>query len=155
MKEMNGWNGRERELKTMDETDSTILVVDDEREIVEMTTTILNRAGFTAVGTTDPEEALRLVKTNRAIKVLLTDVMMPKTTGPELVRRAQRIRRGKLRVLFMSGGFDDVRFRQTDRVLGKPWSSEELLNGIRGILSETPPSVEWNGPERRKHRSAA
>jgi DNA-binding response OmpR family regulator len=77
--------------------------------------------------------------------------MMPKATGPEVVRRAQRIRRGTLRVLFMTGGFEGVRFRQTDRILEKPWSSEELIAEIRQLLSDVPQRVEWHGPERRRH----
>jgi CheY-like chemotaxis protein len=134
----------------MYETDSTILVVDDEQGLVDVTTAILNQAGFTALGTTDPDEALRLVETNSSINVLLSDVMMPKANGPELVRRAQRARSGSLRVLFMSGGFDDVRFRQTDRILEKPWTRDELIEEIKGLLGEDPPSAAWDGPERRK-----
>jgi two-component system cell cycle sensor histidine kinase/response regulator CckA len=134
----------------MQETDSTILVVDDEQALVDLTTAILNEAGFTALGTTDPDEALRMVETDDSIGVLLSDVMMPKATGPELVRRAQRIRSGALRILFMSGGFDNVRFRQTDRILEKPWTRKELLGEIRGVFSKSPPKTKWHGPERRK-----
>jgi CheY-like chemotaxis protein len=134
----------------MYEPDPTILVVDDDQVLVDVTTAILNEAGFTALGTTDPDEALRLVETDRSINVLLSDVMMPKATGPELVRRAQRVRSGGLRVLFMSGGFDDVRFRQTDRILEKPWTRQELIEEIRVILDQDPPSAAWDGPERRK-----
>jgi CheY-like chemotaxis protein len=131
----------------------TILVVDNDPAIVEVTMAILSQAGFPAMGTTDPGEALQLIETRPSIKVLLSDVMMGKTTGPELVRRAQRIRDGELRVLFMTGGFDGVRIRQTDLILAKPWTSVELINAIRGLLAEAPRSVAWSGPERR--RSAA
>jgi CheY-like chemotaxis protein len=128
----------------------TILVVDDEPAIVDLTTQILTEAGFPALGTTDPDEALRLIETIPSIQVLLSDVMMPKVTGPEVVRLAQRIRHGGLRVLFMTGGFDGVRFRQTDRILEKPWSSEELVHEVRQILSDAPQRVVWDGPERRQ-----
>jgi two-component system cell cycle sensor histidine kinase/response regulator CckA len=140
----------QRSLTAMQQTDSTILVVDDEQALVDLTTAILNNAGFTALGTTDPDEALRMVEHDDSIGVLLSDVMMPKATGPELVRRAQRIRSGDLRILFMSGGFDDVRFRQTDRILEKPWTREELLGEIRRVISKSPPKATWHGPERRK-----
>lgn len=118
--------------------DFTILVVDDEPAIVEVTVTILNAAGFLAVGTVDPKEALRWIETQPTINVLLSDVMMESTTGPELVRRAQKIRNGDLRVLFMSGGFDGVRVRETDRVLSKPWTSAELLHAVGELLVEVP-----------------
>jgi len=133
----------------MHEEDFIILVVDDEPAIVDVTTSILNEAGLPARGTTDPDEALRLVETVASIRVLLSDVMMPKTTGPEIFRRAQRIRNGSLRVLFMTGGFEGLQVRQTDRILEKPWSREELVREVRRILSEVPPPVPWDGPERR------
>lgn len=130
-----------------------ILVVDNEQAIVDVTTSILNQSGFPAVGTAHPDEALRLIETRPSIRVLLSDVMMGNTTGPELVRRAQRIRDGELRVLFMTGGFNGVRIRQTDRILLKPWTSAELINAIQRLLSEVPRHLGWSGPERR--RSAA
>ncbi len=133
--------------------DFSILVVDNEQAIVDVTTSILKQAGFRAVGTTDPQEALRLIETRPFIKVLLSDVMMGNTTGPELVRRAQRIRDGELRVLFMTGGFNGVRIRQSDRILSKPWTSAELIDAIQHLLSEPPRQAAWSGPERR--RSAA
>lgn len=132
-------------------TEAMMLVVDDDEGVVALTMTILNAAGFPTLGTTNPDEALRLIETNRSIKVLISDVMMPGITGPEIVRRAQRIRHGELRVLFMTGGFDGgVRFRQADRILKKPWTCEELLREVREILADMP----WAGPERRDPRAA-
>lgn len=135
-------------------TEAMILVVDDDEALVALTMTILNSAGFPTLGTTNPNEALRLIESNPSLKVLISDVMMPGTTGPEIVRRAQRIRHGELRVLFMTGGFDDVRFRQADRILEKPWSCEELLREVRQILSDVPSGMPWDGPERRDPRAA-
>jgi CheY-like chemotaxis protein len=128
----------------------TILVVDDDPALVKLAPTILNDAGFRAVGTTDPHEALRLIETQTSINLLVTDVMMPKATGPEIVRQAQRIRQGRLRVLFMTGGFDGVQFRKTDSVLEKPWTCEELISAVTYVLAEVLQPVEWSGPERRR-----
>jgi DNA-binding response OmpR family regulator len=137
----------------MQRQDLTILVIDDEQAVVDLTTTVLTEEGFAVLGTTDPDEALRLVEEMDSIKVLISDVMMPKMAGPEIVRMAQRIRQGRLRVLFVTGGFDGVRFRQTDRILQKPWSCAELLTEIRTLLADIPRCEPWSGPERR--RSAA
>ena len=137
----------------MRQADCTILVIDDDPALADLATAILNDAGFSALGTTDSDEALRLIETNKSIGVLVTDVMMPKITGPEIVRRAQRIRLGDLRVLFMTGGFDGVQLRQTDQILKKPWTSEELITEVRRTLSDAPQRGLWDGPERR--RSAA
>src|SRR6187551_1944344 len=94
-----------------------ILVLDDDPDIVELATVFLSRAGFTTVGTTDPDEAIRLVDTDHSIKIVLSDISMPKLSGPEVIRRALKGRGGDVRVLFMSGGFSGVQFRQTDRFL--------------------------------------
>jgi len=131
-----------------------VLVIDDDEALVALATTILNAAGFPTWGTTKPHEALRWIGANPSIKVLISDVMMPEITGPELVRRAQRIRHGRLRVLFMTGGFDGVQFRKADRILEKPWTSEELLHETRRTLSDVPSDVPWDGPERRNRRAA-
>jgi len=134
----------------MHRIDSAILVIDDNQEIVDLTTTFLSQAGFTTFGTTDPEEAIRLVETNHSIKLVLSDILMPKITGPEFVRRALKSRDGDVRVLFMSGGFKGVRFRQTDRLLDKPLSFKSLAAEIRSILTELPKAPSWEGPERRR-----
>ena len=131
-------------------TESAIFVVDDDEAIVDLTTAVLNGAGFTAFGTTDPEEAIRIIETDPSIKLVLSDLMMPRVTGPELVRRALRVRNGTVRVLFMSGGFDGVPFRNTDRLLEKPLSIEKLTTEVRRTLAELPVVTSWEGPERRR-----
>src|SRR5688572_5657217 len=97
-----------------------VLVIDDDSAIVDLATAILRDEGFPTFGTTDPEEAIHLVKTNHSIKLLLSDVVMPKLTGPDVVRRALKSRVDSVRVVFMSGGFEGISFRRTDRLLDKP-----------------------------------
>jgi CheY-like chemotaxis protein len=134
--------------------ESAILVLDDEQTIVDLTTAVLSGAGFTTFGTTDPDEAVRLVETNHAIRLLLSDVTMPKISGPEVVRRALKDRDGDVRVLFMSGGFDGVRFRRTDPLLAKPISVRRLPVEVHRILTELPVLAAWEGPERRRQLHA-
>jgi len=130
--------------------DVAILVIDDDPDIVELTTSFLQHAGFNVFGTTDPEEAIRLVETNHSIKLVLTDVSMPRLNGPEVVRRALKSRNGDVRVVFMSGGFEGVQFRETDRFLHKPLTFEKLAKEICSGLNEATPPVPWEGPERRR-----
>jgi two-component system, cell cycle sensor histidine kinase and response regulator CckA len=129
--------------------DPAVLVVDDDKDIVELATVFLTRAGFRILGTSDPEEAVRLVETDHSIKLVLSDISMPKLTGPEVIRRAFKSRED-VRVLFMSGGFSGVQFRQTDRFLSKPLRFEQVAEEIRTVLNEMPSSVSWQGPERRR-----
>jgi CheY-like chemotaxis protein len=134
----------------MKTSDLAILVIDDDSQIVDLTTAYLRRAGFTVFGTTNPEEAIRLVETQHSIKLVLSDMSMPGMTGPEFVRRALKLRDGDVRVLFMSGGFEGMRFRQTDRLLDKPLSLKSLVAEIRTTLANPPLLPVWVGPERRR-----
>jgi DNA-binding NtrC family response regulator len=138
----------------MQTKEPAILVVDDDEYIVELATIFLGKAGFTIIGTTDPEEAIRLVETNHSIKIVLSDICMPKLTGPEVIRRAFKVR-DDVRVLFMSGGFTGVQFRQTDRFFRKPLLFDKVVEEIRAVLKEMPPPEAWEGPERRRNRGGA
>ncbi len=67
-----------------------VLVVDDEPSIVESLTKIFRREGLTVLAATDGTTGLDLLRKHR-IGVLLTDLMMPHTTGMDLLRAAKTI----------------------------------------------------------------
>src|SRR5436190_13600997 len=67
-----------------------VLVVDDEPAIVESLTKIFRREGITVLSATDGNAGLDLLRKHR-VGVLLTDLMMPQTTGMDLLRAAKTI----------------------------------------------------------------
>ncbi|HSK02728.1 MAG TPA: sigma-54 dependent transcriptional regulator [Kofleriaceae bacterium] len=67
-----------------------ILVVDDEPAIVESLTKIFRREGITVLSATDGNAGLDLLRKHR-VHVLLTDLMMPQTTGMDLLRASKTI----------------------------------------------------------------
>jgi two-component system, NtrC family, response regulator HydG len=67
-----------------------VLVVDDEAAIVESLTKIFRREGLTVLSATDGNTGLDLLRKHR-VGVLLTDLMMPQTTGMDLLRAAKTI----------------------------------------------------------------
>ncbi|HEU0032917.1 MAG TPA: sigma-54 dependent transcriptional regulator [Kofleriaceae bacterium] len=67
-----------------------VLVVDDEAPIVESLTKIFRREGLTVLSATDGNTGLDLLRKHR-VGVLLTDLMMPQTTGMDLLRAAKTI----------------------------------------------------------------
>jgi DNA-binding NtrC family response regulator len=71
-------------------SDATVLIVDDEPDMVENCTRILRRAGYHCVGTTDPTRALALLESEHP-DLLLTDLQMPHVNGLELMRRAHEV----------------------------------------------------------------
>ena len=71
-------------------SDATVLIVDDEPDMVENCTRILRRAGYHCLSTTDPKRALALLESDHP-DLLLTDLQMPHVNGLELMRRAHEL----------------------------------------------------------------
>jgi two-component system cell cycle sensor histidine kinase/response regulator CckA len=124
----------------------TVLVVDDAAGLRELTKRLLERLGYTVLLAADADDALRLFDENASIDLLLTDVVMPGASGPELVRQLVE-RRPSLKVIYMSGYTDEaiVHHGILDAgvaFLHKPFSSETLGRKIQEVLDRQPaPSV--------------
>ena len=69
---------------------TVVLVVDDEAGIVESLTKIFQREGLHVLGATDGATGLELLRKHR-VGVLLTDLMMPRTTGMDLLKAAKTV----------------------------------------------------------------
>src|SRR5690606_13868540 len=77
-------------LKEIPDDAGIVLVVDDEGSIVESLTKIFRREGLNVLAATDGNAALDILRKNR-VGVLLTDLMMPQTSGMDLLRAAKTI----------------------------------------------------------------
>jgi DNA-binding NtrC family response regulator len=86
---------------TTDVPRGSLLVVDDEVELMLALCDALTDEGFRAVGVTTPDEALNLLRRD-AFDVLLTDLMMPDTDGIQLLRAAHEIDQNMV-VVVMTG----------------------------------------------------
>jgi signal transduction histidine kinase/ActR/RegA family two-component response regulator len=112
----------------------TILVAEDDRQVRDVVTRALERAGHTVIAAAGPSEALAISAEGLgSLDLLVTDVVMPGIRGDELARRL-RARRPDLRVLFMSGytGEDFAR-GEVDPATGflpKPFSPSALLDAV-------------------------
>jgi two-component system, cell cycle sensor histidine kinase and response regulator CckA len=119
----------------------TILLVEDDEQVREVSCTILSRAGYVVVTVRNTAEALQECgNLSRPIHLVLTDVVMPQMSGPELAKRL-RLLRPELRVLCMSGYTDDtiVRHGMVDTnttFLQKPFTPDGLLRKVREVLDE-------------------
>jgi two-component system cell cycle sensor histidine kinase/response regulator CckA len=118
----------------------TVLVVEDEGAVLLSTIRILGTNGYRVLAQSSGSEALKLIDDpDRAIDILITDVVMPGWSGVELARRARALRPG-LKVLYMSGYSSDVVARQGaiekgSLLLQKPFTRIELLEAVRKTLS--------------------
>jgi PAS domain S-box-containing protein len=115
-----------------------VLVVEDQAEVRSLTCRILQAGGYSVTSAANGDEALRLAEScDVAIDLLLTDVVMPGMTGPELAARMRSGRPG-LKVLFMSGYSDGGSMHGlTGAVrpyLQKPFAPAQLTATVLEIL---------------------
>ena len=117
----------------------TVLLVEDEPAVREMTQAALQRHGYTVLSAASAAEALEIARANHgAIDVVLTDVVMPGMSGPQLVERL-REDQPRLAALFMSGYTSDAVLRhgiETGEAdfLQKPFSTSALATKLRQVL---------------------
>ncbi len=117
---------------------TTVLVVDDEPGLRKIVARTLRDAGYEVILAEDGAEALAQVRAGGAPALVLTDLMMPGMGGMELAHRLA-VLRPELPVMFMSGyTADSVQHLMTagaaGRLLQKPFSAEELLEGVATVL---------------------
>jgi signal transduction histidine kinase len=80
----------------------TVLVVEDDADVRALVCRVLKRAGYEALEASSEAEAERLCLLHGNMKLLIADVVLPKTSGQQIARRLQKLRPG-LNVLYISG----------------------------------------------------
>jgi PAS domain S-box-containing protein len=120
-----------------------IVLCEDEAAVRDLVAAVLTRAGYSVVTAATPAQALLFVADEAAPPdLLLTDVVMPDMSGPDLARRARFLRPG-LRVLLMSGYSRESLDRETIRLdagfLAKPFTPAGLAGAVRDVLDGLPP----------------
>jgi DNA-binding response OmpR family regulator len=119
------------------------LIVEDEEAVRELIQTVLTEKGYDVIPSLDPQHAEQIAaRFPGEIHLLLTDMVMPGTSGRELAERISARRQG-IRVLFMSGYTDNVitsggMLEEGLAFLQKPFSPGALVQKVREVLSQTP-----------------
>jgi CheY-like chemotaxis protein len=117
----------------------TILVVEDEEAVRRLVSAVLESSGYKLLIARQGDEAFSLADGHKGpIKLLLTDMVMPGISGPELAGRLTA-GRPEMKVLYMSGYTDDtvVRHHLLDPdtpFLQKPFKTESLARKVREVL---------------------
>jgi two-component system, cell cycle sensor histidine kinase and response regulator CckA len=116
----------------------TVLVVEDADGLRELAKRLLERQGYTVLLAADAAEALSIFDRTPGIHVLLTDVVMPGASGPELTKQLIERQPG-LKVIYMSGYTEDAIthhgvLNPGIDFLHKPFTSETLSRKLREVL---------------------
>jgi CheY-like chemotaxis protein len=118
----------------------TILLVEDDGLVRKLIDRILRGAGYRVLVAENGEQALLACERHGGvIDLLLTDVVMPEMSGPELADRLARLRPG-LRILFMSGYAESAIVHHgvlepDTQFIGKPFSAEALTAKVRQVIA--------------------
>ena len=119
---------------------ATILIVEDEEDVRELTRDVLEMNGFTVLESLDAADAIRIAETHPgSIDLLITDVVMPQMSGPDLARRLREARPA-LRVLCMSGYPESAEREVAGAAawtawLQKPFNPDGLIAKVRECLT--------------------
>jgi len=117
----------------------TILVAEDDDDVRDYAVGILRELGYRVIEASDGRSALDLLKrSDQAIHLLLTDVVMPHMSGSELADAA-RLLRPDIRILYISGYTRDAivrdgRLETGVDLLSKPFTSTTLSSKLRDVL---------------------
>jgi len=126
-----------------DDTGGTerVLLVDDEPQLVELGTRMLEKRGYRVVSFTDPEQALAaFVAAPDDFDVVVTDYTMPNRTGFDVSREVRAIR-GNMPIVLVTGFSDGVNWEIVKNegipaLVMKPYRSKDLARAVRTALKK-------------------
>jgi PAS domain S-box-containing protein len=125
----------------------TVLLVEDELVVRQLVAEILESNGYTVLQAGDGPSALELLRRRRdTVDLLITDVVMPGMSGPEVAERVVALRPGT-EVLYISGYTDSAIdhhgvLEPGIAFLQKPFSADELARKVRTVLDGEPAQVD-------------
>jgi PAS domain S-box-containing protein len=119
-----------------------ILLVEDQAAVAELVETVLRDAAAEVHTFGRAAGALSALDAGLRVDVLITDVIMPEMTGPQLVA-AVHVRDPSLPVLYISGyvssAFNNVDLGAAAHLVTKPFTADELFGGLRNTLAAASP----------------
>ncbi|NJN52843.1 MAG: response regulator [Gammaproteobacteria bacterium] len=126
---------------------SSILVVDDDSQVLEVVGEMLRLEGYDVATAVDGRDAVNQFK-RAEFDLVITDLIMPEKEGLETIAELRNLR-GKVPVIAMSGGgrigptdyLETARFIGANATLAKPFARSELISLVSNLLSDARPAV--------------
>jgi len=131
--------GAYQDMKTQNGGKETILLIEDDTDVRKLLKEMLGSFGYDVIEAVDGKDGVeKFLGSQNDIRLLLTDVMMPRKNGKEAYDEIKKIR-SDIKVIFISGYSAAATRELLDEglnYLAKPVSPRELLSKIRKVLDE-------------------
>ena len=123
----------------------SILLVDDDRQVLDTSRQVLQKLGFNVLVAMDGLQAVEQVKRHDHIALTVMDLVMPRLGGVEAMHRIREIR-PSMKVVFVTGYDIDEQLKMTldasgETALSKPYHVEDLARKIRSLLEHQGPAA--------------
>lgn len=122
-----------------DHPDATIMVVEDEPVVKELLCKTLEMAGYTVIDAANVDDAIEKAR-NETIDCIITDIVMPKMSGPEMIKEIKSKTGNDPDVIYMSGyprghsSVNDIVKKDNEAYIQKPFRPVELLEKLNKRL---------------------
>ena len=116
-------------------TAATILIVDDQQQVLRMAEVMLRAAGYEVYGASQRDGRTGIRQPSwMSVDLLLTDMIMPDIDGHELILAIRRLC-PNMDTIVMSGAFsaDDVRVKNY-KIIHKPFTMDQLVEAVKEVL---------------------
>lgn len=126
------------ELETVEKTVNTILLVDDEENILSSLQRLLRREGYNIVASPSPEKALDVLR-ERPVTVIVSDQRMPEMDGTEFLAQARDLQPEAVRIMLtgyadISAAMAAINQGHVYRFITKPWNDLDLKATIKQAI---------------------
>ena len=127
-----------------------ILVVDDDKEIVELLSIYVKNEGYDVIKAYDGKEALSKIATNPDINLMILDIMMPKMDGMEVVKELRK--ESQIPIIMLTAKTTDMDKIQgliagNDDYVTKPFNPLEIMARVKSLLRRTNMQIKSEVPD--------
>lgn len=128
-----------------------ILVVDDDKDIVELLSIYIKNEGYEPVTANSGEEALKKLHENPDIGLMILDIMMPKMSGIEVVQKVRK--NSQIPIIIVSAKTSDIDKIQglvtgADDYVTKPFNPLEVMARVKSLLRRSNPTNKEEVPDK-------
>ncbi|MEV6347423.1 response regulator [Actinoplanes sp. NPDC051851] len=127
--------------KASERAGPVVLLVEDDEDLRDLTTQMLEMREFTVLAAKDPVSALMTCRVHSGnIDIMLTDLGLPGVSGGELARSAAAVR-PSMKIVYVSGVPEDIAIkkgliRAGSPFLAKPYTADRLAGLLRSVLAQ-------------------